>query len=416
MKENRFRLALEKLAPAQWERFERFASQFLASELPDLRTVASASGDAGRDAELFSPLGDPTQVLQYSVTQNWRQKIRGTAERISETLPSTQVLIYVTNQIIGADADDLKKELRQKWQIHLDPRDRSYFLERFHKDAQTEAAAEGLASDIVDPYLASEGVISRRESVFDSYEANAAHLYLSLQLRDEVQDKGLTKLSFEALVRSVLIRTDSDHRMKRSDVKAKVARLLADDPVDRVHELTNSALARLTKRAIRHWPQDDEFCLMYEEKQRVAEYLAAQELNEVALGKEIRAVVTQLAPARGDSAPDIEPVSIRLRRILERCLHERAESFAAAVLLGSMAAFATDHLDQLIMDDLRTNPARKGNAESNPTWLQALVLEVLRSPADAILAYLHDLADAYTVMAFLKQTPDVQSAVVSSIL
>lgn len=119
MKENRFRLALEKLAPAQWERFERFASQFLASELPDLRTVASASGDAGRDAELFSPLGDPTQVLQYSVTQNWRQKIRGTAKRISETLPSTQVLIYVTNQTIGADADDLKKELRQKWQFIL---------------------------------------------------------------------------------------------------------------------------------------------------------------------------------------------------------------------------------------------------------------------------------------------------------
>ena len=120
MSSQRLELALEKLLPANWERFERFASEFLASEFPDLRTVASPSGDEGRDAELFSPLGDTTQVLQYSVAEDWRTKIRKTATRISETIPSAQLLIYATNQQIGAEADDLKKELRQKYRLHLE--------------------------------------------------------------------------------------------------------------------------------------------------------------------------------------------------------------------------------------------------------------------------------------------------------
>jgi hypothetical protein len=411
MTENRLRLALEKLTPAHWERFERFASQFLAGEMPDLRTVASPSGDGGRDAELFSPVDDPTQVLQYSVTGHWPGKIRATAVRISETNPSAQILIYVTNQVIGAQADDLRKELRKDWHLHLDIRDRSYFLERYRRDSLTEAAAESLANDIVDPYLASEGILVGRPSVFETYEAKAAHVYLSLQLRDEVQEKGLTKLSFEALVRSALVRTDSEHRMKRNDVKAKVRQLLPGDSADRVNQLTDSALTRLTKRAIRYWPQYDEFCLTHDEAMRVAEYLAARELSESALGDEIRCVIKSLSPARGDAPPEIDSGALRLRRILERCLHERAEAFASAVMAGDTSGFATDHLHEVVLEDLRAHPAEKGNAEANPAWLESLVRELLAEPGDAIRLYLRDLADSYTVMAFLRQTPDVQSAI-----
>ena len=87
MTEKRLQLALERLTFGDWERFERFASEFLAIEMPDLRTVAGPSGDGGRDAELFSPADDPTQVIQYSVSKGWEQKIKGTASRISETIP-----------------------------------------------------------------------------------------------------------------------------------------------------------------------------------------------------------------------------------------------------------------------------------------------------------------------------------------
>ena len=202
MSSNRLELALDTLKPAQWDRFEKFASQFLVSELPDLRTTAAPSGDGGRDSELFSPTGDATHVLQYSVAEDWREKIRRTAKRVRETMPSAQLLTYVTNRPVGADADELKQELRKKYQLHLDVRDRGYFLDRIFRDASTEASAESLARDIVDPYLSSKGVLAGRPAVLESNEARAAHVYLSLQLRDEAQEKGLTKLSDGYLLHS----------------------------------------------------------------------------------------------------------------------------------------------------------------------------------------------------------------------
>jgi hypothetical protein len=50
MSRQRLELALERLGAPDWERFERFASEFLSAEIPDLRTVASPTGDEGRDA------------------------------------------------------------------------------------------------------------------------------------------------------------------------------------------------------------------------------------------------------------------------------------------------------------------------------------------------------------------------------
>ena len=87
MLRRRLELALERITSAQWQRFETFASEFLSAEFPSLRTVASPSGDDGRDAELFSPTADNTQVLQYSVTPDWREKIRKTAKRINGLVP-----------------------------------------------------------------------------------------------------------------------------------------------------------------------------------------------------------------------------------------------------------------------------------------------------------------------------------------
>ncbi len=81
----RFELALEKLESSDWARFEQFASAFLTSEFDSLRTVASPSGDEGRDAELFSPETEPYIALQYSVTKSWKTKIQNTAKKLKTT-------------------------------------------------------------------------------------------------------------------------------------------------------------------------------------------------------------------------------------------------------------------------------------------------------------------------------------------
>lgn len=158
MTSRRLELALERLQPSDWNRFERIASAFLATEFDDLRTVASPSGDDGRDAELFSPKTEPTVVIQYSVSSDWRGKINATVRRLKQTLPNALVLLYVTNQTIGAEGDDLKKSLRTKHGLALDVRDRHWFVGRVFASTARQQAAEELATAIVDPYLSTAGV------------------------------------------------------------------------------------------------------------------------------------------------------------------------------------------------------------------------------------------------------------------
>lgn len=357
------------------------------------------------------PKETPSQVLQYSITQDWREKIRSTAKRVSEALPSAQLLIYVTNQRIGADADELKPEIRTKYSLHLDVRDRTYFLDRFRKSPQTEAASEELAHEIVDPFLSIRGIAPAQEAVLDSEELRAAHLYLALQLKDEVQEKSLTKLAFEALVRSVLVNTDSDHRITRADVKHRVRQLLPADAPDRIDQLTDSALSRLTKKSVRYWVKADEFCLSFEETQRLSQFITTRELAEVTILTELRDTIERYRSTIKSLPADAAPIAARLRRILERCLYQRAELFANAVLGGKTSTFPTDHLQAIITEDLRANTPRKGDPEGDQQWLLDLVREVLGHPGEATRVYIRDLADSYTLLAFLRQTPDVQSAV-----
>jgi len=196
---NRLSLALERLEPGDWSRFEKLASVFLASEFDDLRTTATPSGDAGRDGELFSPVAEPSVVLQYSVATSWQRKIEDTLRRLKKTLPDIRVLVFLSNQVIGAAADKIKQKARKDYGVSLDIRDRSWFLDRVLGSIACERAAEELARIVVDPYLASVGVGPHTPSELSSPETIAAVTFLGLQWQDDARDKGLTKLAFEAL-------------------------------------------------------------------------------------------------------------------------------------------------------------------------------------------------------------------------
>ena len=156
MQRERLELALERIRPEQWKLFEVFASAFLLTLYPDLRTLASPSGDKGRDAELFSYDGRSHTVLQYSVAQNWRNKILDTARRISKNLPEVRMLIYVTNHSILAAADSLKQEILDEYGLVLDIHDAAWFLDRLYGDEGREYAAKILANKVVDPSLVSQ--------------------------------------------------------------------------------------------------------------------------------------------------------------------------------------------------------------------------------------------------------------------
>ena len=408
---NRLQLALERLQPSDWHRFEKLASAFLASEFDDLRTTASPSGDQGRDSELFTPTAEPKVLLQYSVSADWARKIQHTVRRIQETFPGAIVLVFVSNQVIGAAADPIRRKVRQDHGLSLDVRDRSWFVERVLGSPAREKAAEELAQAIVDPFLASAGVSSYAPSNLSSPEAIAAITFLGLQWRDDVREKGLTKLAFEALVRAVLANTDSEHRMARASVRDGVCRLLPGHSHPQVHGFVDSALRRLTKRAIRHWQKQDEFCLTHEEKLRVNDFKTQAALGETELLASISAISTAILSTREVSDTQGAALTRCIRAATDAVLLERSQAFAIAVQTGSLSALAEADFSEVLLAEASKASLPKIQGVDWLDVLKAGVREVLLSEEPAIQAHMRSLADAYTLLAFLRQTPDVQGAV-----
>jgi len=405
--EKRLQLALEKLEASDWERFERFASAFLVEELPDLRTVASPSGDDGRDAELFSPAGESDVVLQYSVTPGWAAKIRATAIRIKAKWPDATQIIYATNQVIGAAGDKLKKEIRKAHGLAIDYRDRSYFLERFHGVDHLEAVSEALARDIVDPFLASKQVIDTKAQALTTGESRAAHLFLELQWEDDSRDKGLTKTAFDGLVRMCLRATTSDTRLPRQKIHEEICSLLNGREEEFVKKEVDKSLTRLTKQVIRHYPKEDEFCLTFEEFERIKSRLVDNEVADKNLANEIFTVVSTVFPE--EIAKNEELISMVIaacRTGVERFLLQRGELFVLALEKGEMRTLTYEAVENIAAEEIAGR-----RLKIDTKHLEKSIERILTSSGPGVEKYLRDIADAYTLLAFLRETPDVQQAV-----
>lgn len=408
---HRFKLALELLEPSDWRLFETLASTFLASEFDGFRTTATASGDRGRDGELFSPDGNIKVLFQYSVATDWQGKINATVRRLKETFPDALVLVYVTNQMIGANGDLIKRKLRENHGLTLDIRDCSWFIDRVSSTAERESAAENIAMAVVDPYLSKSGVISESPSALSSREAIAAVTFLGLQWQDDAREKGLTKLAFEALVRSVLENTDSDNYLTRTAVHDKVRELLPGHSAHQINVFVDSALLRLTKKSVRHNPREDAFCISHDEKLRVRDFRAKTEVAELSL---VRAIGTIVSSMRGAYcfAEVLESEIIKvLRSSTDAILFDRSQSFAMAVQSGSLAALIDAEFDALLISQLAKSNLSKIKSVDWLSLLKSGVREILLSEDPAIQSHMRSLADAYTLLAFLRQTPDVQGAV-----
>ena len=412
MQRERLQLALERIRPDQWKLFEDFASAFLSTLYPDIRTVASPAGDRGRDAELFSYDGKPHTLLQYSVSREWKRKIRDTSQQVSENFPRARRLIYVTNQSILSAADSLKTDLLEEYGLVLDIHDAGWFLDRASQNENSEFAAEILATKIVDPYLASRGVLEHTAPTLSNAEYQAALIFLKLQLEDDTRDKGLTRLSFQALVRAVLRNTNKDSRMSRSDIHKRIGAMFPNHDTERIKCLTDSALGKLTKRRIRHWKKPDEFCLTHDEAKRVGERLSEVEIANISLDDEIRSCVARYEGYE-ESPEQVDSLCSAIRSALDRYLFERGETFADAITNDRLEKIGTDELRNSVAHVIETeyDGSPEGRKERIADVIHSCIVELLAEPSRGVQSHLRSKADAYTLFAFLGQTTDVQTAV-----
>lgn len=407
---NLFRLALDRLEPSDWAAFEKVCSTFLLPEFTNLRTMAHPAGDGGRDSELFSPEGNPFVAAQYSVTSDWKSKIRQTVKRLQTEHPTVRVLVYMSNQLIGGQADDLRKEILAKG-IMVDPRDRNWFLERATADAIREGAANELIDRIARPYLSGENVIEKPSSPLTSGEAKAALIYLGLQWQDDIAEKGLTKLSFDALVRAALRHTHSESRMPREKVHEAIISALPSADRSILVQQIDSALSRLTKRFIRHWQKEDEFCLTYEEHLRIVDRLAVNETEEIDFLEEVEKHCFEcLCEIRSSDTKDLDDLRLRVPRILQQLLLRRGEAFVTAVLTGNLSRAGFEELGDIILRDLDDDRPQSEIIQHYPKLVATVIQELIAQPTEHTHLYLRRLANSYTLFSFLNHTPDVQSA------
>ncbi len=412
----RLKLALDRIESYQWRIFEEFAAAFLSGEFPRLRTVANESGDDGVDALLLCD-DAPYVLLQFSIRKGWQQKIVETAKRLATTNPQAQQLVYVTHLAIQHEVQSARERLRRDFRIGLDVRDRSWFLQNVDMSVQTAAAAERLAKAIVDPLL--EDIRSARRAVgpqgLSTEETRAACIYLALQVEDDTREKGLTKLCFDGLVRAALRETSADRQLPRGDVQTRVRQVLSTHPPEVVDEYTNAALSRMAKRAIRYYPKEDSFCLSHDERERLGERLIALENQKQDLLGAIAPTVQVASEALDvQSQVDAELMAQRVLQVVEGVLLRKGQDFVGMVREGRPFTEPRRAVEDAVTAHLSEAPWKHSTVD--PGTAVALLADaatrILTAPPAEVHGHLRALADAHVLMAFIRETTDVQGAVV----
>lgn len=408
MNRHQFDLALNQAKPSDWAHFEVLCSNFLSSEHSSMRTMASASGDGGRDSQLLNPDGINHICAQYSLAKDWKSKILKTQRRLREKFGTVKILIYLSNQEIGANGDHIRKNLSDVG-IFLDIRDRNWFLERFNSDTQRHEAANEFFERVGLPYLEGLEVIDTKRSALTNQESKSALIYLGMQWEDTKTDKGLTKLSYEALVRAALRKSNAENLVSRGELYAAIHSYLPNQTIESIKIYVDSALNRLDNKVVKHIKKIDKFHLAFEEHKRLSENLAYQEFQENALYQEISRNIKIAASELSDE--NIQTLSKITLQVLDLALLKSGENFSASVLSGSIHKLDPNIVQNLILDNLQE---LSGNAIAGmPNFPQIIKLaldQTIRSDNESVRKHIKTLSDTYTLFAFLRETPDVQKA------
>ena len=408
MNKKLFELALEKARPSDWEHFEELSSGFLSSEFDKLRTMAAASGDGGRDSELFSPDNITYVALQYSVAKDFNSKISKTITRLQENFDHIKVLIYCTNKQIGADADELRGKCISKG-ISLDIRDKNWFLERYQNTDTNYDCASQLVNVIARPLLESEAIIEKSRPALTTMEAKVALTYLGMQWEDESTNKGLTKIAFESLVRAALRKTSSENRLTRAEVHEAVLLLTPSNEHNDIVSNVDSALNKFNKTVVRHWTKEDEFCLTHDEVLRLQDRVVEAECDELNFRNAIERLLEN-EKEEGDQIDieDLSNISERIARVVDKYLIAMGESFATAVAHDDICLSDRNLLNNCIFSDINDFPPSDEYVINFPDIALNVIARLLSSELPAVKTHLKKISDTYTLYAFLKETPDVQ--------
>lgn len=97
--------------------------------------------------------------------------------------------------------------------------------------------------------------------------------------------------------------------------------------------------------------------------------------------------------------------------MIETYLFEQGESFVAALAAGQPPLFVEQDLRSVVLDDVGLRPDMTSLRDSIVPLIEESIRRTILDPGDSTLAFLHAAKEAYTLFAFLKESPNVQAAV-----
>jgi len=200
--------------------------------------------------------------------------------------------------------------------------------------------------------------------------------------------------------------------MSREEVHKGVRQILYTQPAGQVDLYTDAALNRLNKKYIRHWKQKEEFCLAHHETLRLRERLIELESYDQELQSDLKELVQDIANhlKKKLSPAQTQSLAERVRRVLERLLLSKGELFVNSIK-NSNLSFPIENIQDITLKDLGENPDSTRVGADVTSIVTSSLAELLSSPRESSQKYLRALSNSYTLMAFLRETPDVQSAI-----
>jgi hypothetical protein len=343
--------------------------------------------------------------LQYSVTVGWRSKILGTVDRLKDFKPKPTHLIYVTNQQIGPEADELKGDVFTDHGIVVDVRDRSYFLDRRDHTVIARAASEVLEQKYVVPLLTTHGIAQTVAPALTAEEERIAFLHISIDLIERDTSRNFSKDAYESLLLAVLHGTTHESPLDRLHIHERMCSFVHADSQEQLTARVDSALERLSKKrgTVKHIRASDCFHIAYDETTRIDQEAERFLEQENAFEEDIRAAIYLVDEDLAEDAAKGQESVEALREVIEKLLLDYGEQFTVAISTGRSPAATTERLEHLL--------AEMAFKTHLPNTAAAEVIEmVLTQGAEATESHLRRLLDSYTVLAMLKSTPDVQKA------
>ncbi len=418
-----FQAALDAIDSAShWKVFEDLAIAFILAQHKYClaEPTRAPNGDGGMDAVIRHGVGNIATVFQISTQRTWKAKLSGTLATLAANGVTTRRLIYVTHlPLKEAEFSSFTQALEHEYDVMLQVHARSWFLTAFTQMPAGPVVVRPLMQAVA-PNI--RGGATSGATSLAVYERDLAAMHLVAFKHNSERNDELTRSSMDGLALYALKGTTKETSLTideaiqcvRGEMKAPMPSL-SEDLKAAVVRLKNSQSVRATGTPVRYYLSDEK---RLEQETAYHALLASSD----ALTQDIQALVEELESAvlpkdhprpwySGLSQAKRSALVAFIRKAISTAFAERGEEFVKAYRDKTFELASTEGSIKTLVADILAESPVVGIPNPIVKAIASGVLWALAPRAsDESRNYLFRLSSAYTLLAYMRQTADVQRA------